>query len=99
MKSIMLYSALILGTLFNTIPLITLSTNTGNLKGKVIDKDTGEPMPFVQVSLTDSLGTEIGTTSDFDGKYSIKQINTGTYTLKAKFVGYESAEINNVTIS
>ena len=99
MKTIMLYSALILGTLFNTIPLITLSTNTGNLKGKVIDKDTGEPMPFVQVSLTDSLGTEIGTTSDFDGKYTIKQVNTGTYTLKAKFVGYESAELNNVTIS
>ena len=40
-----------------------------------------------------------GTTTDFDGKYTIKPIDPGTYNIKATFVGYQTKEITGVVIS
>ena len=40
-----------------------------------------------------------GTTTDFDGNYTIKPIEPGNYTIKATFVGYGTVEITVVIIS
>ncbi len=55
------------------------------VKGKVYDKETGEPLPFVNIAFKDS---KIGTTSDIDGNYYIETYYA-TDTLVASYIGYK----------
>ena len=55
------------------------------VRGTVVDVN-GEPIPGASVRLK---GSNIGTTSDLDGKFSIE----GTGTLIISFVGYETQEV------
>ncbi len=74
-------------------------SGSGALKGKVIDKDTKEPLAFANIIL-DNGGTQVGgTTSDFDGNYTIKPIPPGKYTLKATYMGYKTVVTNDVVIN
>jgi carboxypeptidase family protein len=73
---------------------------TGSIKGKVIDKSTGEPLPFVNVILQNqTTGRPYGGASDFDGKFDIRDVAPGTYQLKATFTGYKPRTINGVVIN
>jgi len=85
-----------------TLFLLLLTTvfafaqNKGTVTGKVLDLEmNGEPMPFANVYIK---GTEIGSTTDFDGFYTINTL-PGTYSLVFSFIGYETIEINNVVIT
>ena len=55
------------------------------LKGTVKDKN-GEPLMGANIMLTPSKGT----ITDFEGKYSIKNIENGNYTVRVSFLGYKS---------
>jgi len=78
---------------------LMLQAQQGALQGKVIDKDTKEVIPFANIVL-DNNGTQVGgTTSDFDGNYTIKPIPPGKYDLKATFVGYKTVVIQGITIA
>ncbi len=78
---------------------LLLQAQQGALQGKVIDKDTKEPVPFANIIL-DNNGTQVGgTMSDFDGNYTIKPIPPGKYDLKATFVGYKTVLTTGVTIA
>ncbi|HOI86745.1 MAG TPA: carboxypeptidase-like regulatory domain-containing protein [Lentimicrobium sp.] len=86
-----------------TIGLVLASTmlvfsQSGTLRGKVIDKTTKEPIPFVNI-IVELGGTQAGgTTSDFDGNYTIKPITPGRYDLKATFVGFKPVMIQGLII-
>ncbi len=56
------------------------------IKGKVIDANSGDPLPFVNVIFKGSL---FGTTTDFDGNYSLSS-NDPTDTLFVSYIGYVS---------
>jgi hypothetical protein len=74
-------------------------SQSGTLKGKIIDKETKEPIPFANVVL-ELGGTMIGgATSDFEGNYVIKPIDPGTYDVKSTFVGYKPILTRGVTIN
>jgi len=78
---------------------LLLQAQQGALQGKVIDKDTKEPIPFANIIL-DNNGTQVGgTTSDFDGNYSIKPIPPGKYDLKATYVGYKTVISQGIPIA
>lgn len=66
----------------------------GKVTGSVIDGEFNDVLSFANVLVK---GTETGTTSDFDGKYTI-ELEEGTYTLIFSFVGYETKEITDVII-
>lgn len=83
---------------------IILSSNllvfsqSGALKGKVLDKDTREPLPFVNV-VVEVGGTNVGgSASDFDGNFMIKPIPPGRYDVKATYVGYKPTMYKGVII-
>jgi len=61
---------------------------SGAVKGKVTDSETGEEMPFANVVAQLNGTQKAGTTTDFDGYYTIKPINPGTYDVVVSFVGY-----------
>lgn len=87
--------------LFASLLVLTASTlfaQSGTLQG-TIKKDNGEPMPFVNV-IIESAGRQFGgAQSDFDGKYVIRPIPPGTYTVKASFVGHKNYQFDGVIIS
>jgi len=59
------------------------------IKGTVIDADTKEPLPFANVTF---VGTTIGITTDFDGKYSLES-QWGTDSIQVSYLGYESKRV------
>ena len=80
------------------IASLSVFSQSGTLKGKVIDKTTKEPIPFVNI-IVELGGTQAGgTTSDFDGNYTIKPITPGKYDLKATFVGFKPIQVTGVII-
>ena len=63
---------------------------TGSIKGTLTDKQmNNEPLPFANVIIKDS---SKGTTSDFDGLYTIDDLAPGTYVVEFSFVGYQTIE-------
>ncbi len=76
--------------------LIFFSSNIGwtqnsikltRVRGVVIDKETKEPLPFVNISFVGSQGR--GTTTDFDGKYEFES-QWITETMQVSYLGYNT---------
>lgn len=76
---------------------LAFAQQSGEIQGKVTDKDTGEPIPFANVSLVVN-GTMQGAQSDFDGFYSIKPLPAGGYTVKISYVGYQGKQYDGVVV-
>ena len=71
----------------------------GSIKGKVMDKETGEAIPFANI-IAESGGKQFGgATSDFDGYYTIKPLAPGKYDVKVTFVGYQSTLLPDIVVS
>lgn len=69
---------------------------TGKITGRVIDGNTGEPLPFVNVIIE---GTTQGAASDINGYYSIIGVRPGSYDVKASAIGYNSQTVQGVRVS
>lgn len=81
-------------SLMATLSSFALSQN-GSLVGTVSDKVTGEPLIGSNVVI---VGSTLGASSDLEGKYRIKNIPSGSYSVRATYVGYAAATITNVQI-
>ena len=74
---------------FLALSQFVIAQDKGTLKGLLTDKETNnEPLPFANVQIK---GTSIGTTTDFDGNYSL-QVPVGTHSIEFSFLGYKSVE-------
>ena len=67
-----------------------------SLRGVVTEAETGEPVIGAAVVLK---GTTIGTVTDMDGNYTIKDIATGRYNVEASFLGFDPMEVQEVLIA
>jgi TonB-dependent receptor len=67
----------------------------GTLRGSVIDNETGEGLIGATAQFAN---TSIGSVTDIDGKFTIKNIPSGSYTLLVSYVGYQTQKIENVDI-
>ncbi|WP_282133945.1 TonB-dependent receptor [Seonamhaeicola maritimus] len=88
----------------NTFLLVLMFLSTSaliaqSISGNVKDQ-TGTPLGGVNVILD---GTSKGAVTDFDGNYVINDVENGTYTLSATFIGYakfsQSITIEDVDIT
>lgn len=71
--------------------------NNGAIKGTVVDQNSQEPLPFANVWV--ELGGDIlGTTTDFNGKFTIKPLPPGVYTLNISFIGYNNIQRSGVRV-
>ena len=87
MKNLLLNFIFILFTSF-------IFSQSGKVTGLIMDGEYDEPMAFANVIVK---GSTIGTTTDFDGKYSL-DLEPGEYTLTFSFVGYQTIEVSEVLI-
>ena len=82
-----------------TISFSYAQVGQGEIKGKIIDGSTGEPLPFVNLVIELNGQQKAGASTDFDGKYSLKPIPPGKYTLKATFTGYKPLQYEGVQVN
>lgn len=71
----------------------------GALKGKVVDAKSGEPLAFANVVILLNGNQVAYATTDFDGKYTIKPVPPGSYTIQSSYIGYQNKQINGVKIN
>lgn len=69
--------------------------NFGTITGYVVDARTEEPLIGVTVRIVD---TSLGAITDFDGYFSITEVETSTYALEATYVGYQSEVKYNIVV-
>ncbi len=60
------------------------------LRGKVVDIDNNDPIPFANVFLKNS---DYGSSTDEKGKYEIKNIKPGVYSLAVRVIGFDTTSI------
>ena len=78
------------------LPATLHAGSTGKVAGKVVDRQTGEGIPGVNIILT---GTTLGAATNLDGEYSILNVPPGTYELKATAIGYAPVTIKDVRVN
>ncbi len=79
---------------------------TGKIAGRVIDAETGEPLPGANVimdaiwfdDIEVDMGTKVGAASDPDGYYFMINISPGEYSLKVTMMGYAVTTVNKVKV-
>lgn len=73
-----------------------MASNTGQIKGKVIDQD-GEALIGVNVVIEK---TEMGAATDLEGEFIVPFVPVGIHTITASYLGYNTvSQINVVVVS
>ncbi|MCX2838982.1 TonB-dependent receptor [Salinimicrobium sp. MT39] len=80
---------IVLTTYFLLFSIIMLGQTTVEVSGKVVDNDTGIPIPGVNII---EKGTTNGTMTDFDGNFVLEA--PANATLVISYLGYTTQEIN-----
>ena len=65
---------------------------TATLRGFVTSASDGQPLPGVNVVLTNDAGEIFGTATDNDGFYAVSRVPPGAYRLRATFIGFDAHE-------
>jgi len=73
---------------------LAAQATTGKVEGTVTDQQ-GAPITNAQVSI---VGTSFGSLTDNKGYYFFNNVPVGTYTLRARFIGYTPAEVHGVRV-
>ncbi len=69
---------------------------TGSIKGRIYNEINNESIPFANISLD---STQIGTTSDENGKFLIENLKPGVYNLTCSFVGFKTVYVYELSVS
>ena len=69
---------------------IAVSAQSTRVRGKVLDANTGEPIPFVSVYFDN---TEIGISTDLEGNFSLETRSPMARVLTASMIGYYTQTI------
>lgn len=85
---------MVLALLFNGV---VFSQSTGEIKGVVVDKETGETLIGASVWVNYG-GNMIGTATDLDGKFTIKPLQPGTYNVMASLIGKSRTTVSNINV-
>jgi len=88
-----LYCVLFLFQLF--LCRILFSQDYGSIRGRVVDMKDNRPVFGVNIFIK---GTLIGTTTDREGRYGIKDIVPGIYTVFVSHIGYKNETFYPITI-
>ncbi|MFT5819596.1 MAG: Ca-activated chloride channel family protein [Crocinitomix sp.] len=82
------------------ISFTSFTQNFGEIRGKVIDQETGEPLPFVKVTLEQTEGVQLyWASTDFDGIFKLSPLECDTFDLRIQFIGYETQIIKAIYVA
>jgi hypothetical protein len=75
-------------------PIFSIS-QTGSIMGVIKEKGSNETLIGASVIID---GTTTGTTTDLDGKFEIKGLNPGRYSVQISFISYELKTLENIEV-
>jgi len=81
-----------------TTGTLNAQTIKQNIRGEVIDAQTRKPLPFASVIVLDS-DPVMGTTSNNDGEFVLKDVPVGRHSIRVSMVGYETYVANELLVS
>ena len=67
----------------------------GSITGVIVDEDNGETLIGANVRVD---GTLFGASTDLDGRYTVSNLDAGTYTLIISYIGYNTLTIQDVEV-
>ena len=87
-------------TLLTLILFISLTAThaQSSIKGTISDVQTKEPLAFTNLILVLDTTIVSRTQSDFDGNFVFQNIRSGTYIIKASFVGYQPIAVTDIIV-
>lgn len=74
------------------------SQNSGSIKGKVIDKNSKQALPYVNIVVKDINKIVTGGVTKDDGSFSINQLALQKYTIEIQFIGYTTS-VKNIDLT
>ncbi len=77
------------------VPVLLLAQD-GKVRGKITDKESGEPLIGANVIIE---GTSLGASTDVEGEYIILSVPPGVYAIKGSYIGYAAMTISNIRVS
>ena len=78
------------------LPFQLKAQSTGTLSGTIVDAESGETIIGANVVIE---GTSTGASTDIDGKYTIRDIEEGTYTFVFSYISYQKQTVTGVEIT
>lgn len=66
--------------------------NPGSITGKVTDKATAEPIPYITITVKDNGTVVTGGITDDNGDFAIKNLPLKNYTVELQFMGYKTQQ-------
>ena len=84
-------SSLVMALVSVLLASSTLAAASGTVEGTVKDDQTKDDLPGANVLL---VTTSLGASTDVNGKFVIRNVPPGSYTLRATYIGYQQKEIS-----
>lgn len=75
--------------------LFSTSLAAENLKGRIIDAKTGEPLMGATIRIE---GQQGGAVSDIDGNFTFQNLAKGLYNLTIDYVAYRTKKVSNIRL-
>lgn len=86
---------LIVWIFFLSCQLLAQSKNLGSIRGRILDKDSKQPIIGATIVVTN---TTIGAISDTLGYFEILNLKPGVFGITVGYLGYETQQINDVNV-
>ncbi len=71
------------------------ATNFGKVSGKIVDKETGEPLVGANVVIE---GQSLGAATDENGEYIVLLVPPGSYDVRVEYIGFQPVVIKGVEV-
>ncbi|MDL2247567.1 TonB-dependent receptor [Bacteroides sp. OttesenSCG-928-J23] len=97
MKQLIQNTLLIACLLLSTNVLAQENKPTQSIRGLIVDLASGAPITFASVSLLDM--PQVGTTTDDDGRFELKNVPVGRHDLQVSFLGYEPTIFREIMLT
>ncbi len=83
-----------------TIFAQSATDNTYEIKGRLLDSATHQPLEYATISIfpKDAKKPTTGTVADSKGNFDVNKLPAGTYKIVADFIGYKSRTLQQITV-
>lgn len=85
--------------LFLFILPLSAWSQTGSIKGEIIDSESMEPLPFVNIQIMKGDKVVVGSATDFDGHYRVDGLEEGKYTVKVSYINFVPQMLTGVRVT
>ena len=90
---------LLFAVFFLSMSAAIAQTGTGTIRGSVTDAETGEPLPFVNVIISQEGQRKGAGKTDFDGRFTLSSLTPGEYDVEVRFVNYQTQRNEGIVVN